>query len=337
MNIIQNPRTIECISRIKNGLKILRDLDIIYDDDFTFKQRDTCYYYEPKIVRSEYIAAFDMDWTLSYNERHLFPKDTDDIHILPNRRLALENLIKSGYNIVLFTNQYSRTKSERLNRCKRVQTFLQKLQLPVFAYIATEKDQYRKPNIGMWNIFVNNNPVQKVIFVGDALGRPQDFSDSDLIFGRSITPITEVYSPEDFFGHSEIPYFRPLKELVVFVGAAGTGKSTYYQSYLQDHVHIEQDKLGSRPKVLKELRNSFTTGRSIVIDSTNPSQEGREEYYRLAGENGYNIKVLYFIRNGTGFNKLRSKPVPTIAYHIFYKKLDPPTVENTPGGVFYIT
>lgn len=336
MNIIPNPRTVECISNIKNGLLVLRYINIVYEGDFILRQKDTCYYFEPPVARSDYVAAFDLDWTISYNEKHLFPKEVDDIQILPRRRDMLENLIKNGYNVVLFTNQYSRTKSERINKLNRIINFLYKLKLPIFLYIATEKDQYRKPDIGMWNLFIGSNPVRKIIYVGDALGRPQDFSDSDFLFGRQISPFSEIYTPEDFFGSSEIPPFMPLKELVVFVGAAGTGKSSYYQNNLLTHIHIEQDKIGSRAKVLKELTRAFNTGRSIVIDSTNPSQESRDEYYRIASEHGYSIKVLYFVRNGTGYNKLRPKPVPTIAYHIFYKKLEVPTVTNTPGELFYI-
>ena len=61
------------------------------------------------------------------------------------------------------------------------------------------------------------------------------------------------------------------------------------------------------------------TGRSIVIDGTNPSQEDREIFYKYAIDNNYKIKVLYFIKNGTGWNKLRPKPIPNITYHIFLK------------------
>jgi bifunctional polynucleotide phosphatase/kinase len=300
-----------------------------------FKQHETVFYYEPTdYKKSESIAAFDLDWTLTYNEKHLYPKEVDDIYIFPNRKQVLEKLIEDGYNIVIFTNQFAKTKKEKQKKVERITTFIEKLNLPVCVYISTEKDNYRKPNIGMWNLFKKEREIKNVIFVGDALDRPQDFSDSDKIFGEKIN--AEIKAPEDFFGNSEIPSFKDDKELIVFVGMPGSGKSTFYHTNLKEHIHIEQDKIGSRPKLLKELDKSLTTGKSIVIDSTNPIQENRLEYYEKAKKHNYNIKVIYFLVNGTGFNKLREKPVPDIVYHIYFKKLEPPTIENTPGEIIYV-
>ena len=54
----------------------------------------------------------------------------------------------------------------------------------------------------------------------------------------------------------------------------------------------------------------------------------------------YQEAVNHFLINGTGFNKLREKKVPDIVYHTYFKKLrekgGPPTIENTPGKVFYV-
>jgi DNA 3'-phosphatase len=301
----------------------------------SFQQHNSVYFIHVK-VKSNLIASFDLDWTLTYSEKHLFPKETDDIYIFPNRKAILEKLISDGYNIVIFTNQFAKSKKEKLNKVKRITTFVKKLDLPISVYISTEKDTYRKPNIDMWNLFKKHHTenIKKVLYVGDALGRPQDFSDSDKIFGESIN--ADIKSPKDFFTHPEKHYFTPLKELVVCVGMPGSGKSSYHKEHLQDHLHIEQDKFGNRAKVLKELDKSLLTGKSIYIDATNPVQEGRYEYYEKAKNHGYSIKVLYFLVNGTGFNKLRDKPVPDIVYHVYFKKLEPPTPENTPGDLVYI-
>ena len=301
-----------------------------------FKQHETVFYYEPTdYINSELVAAFDLDWTLTYNEKHLYPKEVDDIYIFPNRKKVLEKLIEDGYNIVIFTNQFAKTKKEKEKKVERLTTFIEKINLPICIYISTEKDNYRKPNIGMWNLFKKNREIKNVIFVGDALGRPQDFSDSDKLFGEKINA-DEIKSPEDFFGNSEVTSFQNEKELIVFVGMPGSGKSTYYHKNLKDHIHIEQDKIGTRKKLLKDLDNSLVTGRSIVIDSTNPTQENRVEYYEKAKQYNYKIKVVYFLVNGTGFNKLRESPVPDIVYHIYFKKLDPPNIENTPGQILYV-
>ena len=300
----------------------------------SFKQIDSVFLHEPNIKKFDCVAAFDLDWTLTFNECHLFPKEAHDIQILPNRKEILEDLITKGYTIAIFTNQFAKSKSEKIKKCERIKTFLLKLNLPVFIYISTDKDDYRKPNIGMWNIFSKNMNIKELIFVGDALGRPSDFSDSDKLFGENIK--AKIYSPEDFFGISSIPNFQIKKELVVYIGMPGCGKSTYYSKNLSEHIHIEQDKIGSRPKLIKQLDKSFLTGKSIVVDSTNPSQEKRQEYYDKAIKHGYSIKVLYFVINGTGYNKLREKPVPDIVYHIYFKNLEPPTPENTPGEIFYV-
>lgn len=334
--MIANPDFINCIYNIKDGYKALKNINIICDKEFIFKQYGSVFCFEPACEKFQYVAAFDLDWTLSYNEKHLFPKEIDDIQIFPNRRKILEEIIKLGYTIVIFTNQYAKSKAEKEKKVQRVKTFLEKLNLPVFVYISTEKDNFRKPNIGMWNIFSKDIKVQKLIFVGDALGRPHDFSDSDRVFGENLK--AEIYSPEDFFGEdrNRMPIFQKEKELVIFVGMAGSGKSTYYFKYLQDHIHLEQDRLGSHAKVIRSLDNALLTVKSIVIDATNPKQENRMEYYEKALKHGYIIKVLYFLVNGTGVNKLRENPVPIIAYHLYFKNLDPPTKENTLGEIFYI-
>ena len=302
-----------------------------------FRQHDTVFYYKPDdYIYSDLILALDLDWTLTYNEKHLYPKEVDDIFIFPNRKQVLEKFIEGGYNIVIFTNQFAKTKKEKQKKVERITTFIEKINLPVCVYISTEKDNYRKPNIDMWNLFKKDREIKNLIFVGDALGRPHDFSDSDKLFGIRINA-SEIKSPEDFFGHSKIPSFSKIKkELIVFVGMPGSGKSTFYHKNLKNHVHIEQDKIGTRKKLLKELDNSLLTDKSIVIYSTNPTQENRLEYYEKAKEYNYSIKVIYFLINGTGFNKLRDLPVPDIVYHIYFKKLEPPNTENTPGEIIYV-
>lgn len=58
--------------------------------------------------------------------------------------------------------------------------------VPIDVFLATSYDKFRKPEIGMWEFLISqyketSNAIEKEMsfFVGDAAGRPRDFSDSD--------------------------------------------------------------------------------------------------------------------------------------------------------------
>jgi DNA 3'-phosphatase len=280
-------------------------------------------------VISDYVAAFDMDHTLSYAQSKLFPSDPDDIFVLPRRREVLEGLIKKGYKLLLFTNQFSRGKKQVNNKVNRVATFLRKLDLPMTAYIATKKDHNRKPGNGMWEYFISHNmPVKKAIFCGDALGRPGDFSDSDKMFG--VNSGMKVLTPEESFPGVLVRLSQHPKRAIIFVGAPGVGKSTVYKNSFPDFVHINQDNLGTRSKVLRAIKQNI--GKNMVIDSTNASQKKRQEIYDLLPDD-YDMQVLYFVNDGRRGNALRTGKahVPDIAYHLYFKHLTPP--EKSEFGV----
>ena len=93
ISIKPNSEIKDCIDKLKNGQKILQTMPIEYSGPFRFEQIDSAFIYEPPVEHLDYVAAFDLDWTLSYGKKQLFPKDPEDIQILPNRRKALEDLI----------------------------------------------------------------------------------------------------------------------------------------------------------------------------------------------------------------------------------------------------
>jgi len=69
---------------------------------------------------------------------------------------------------------------------------------------ATKKDDFRKPNTGMWDFIVAKNTIkEKSFYCGDAAGRPRsgatgaDHSADDMIFARNVG--LSFYTPESFF------------------------------------------------------------------------------------------------------------------------------------------
>ena len=263
------------------------------------------------IRKFSYVAAFDMDHTLSYSEKHLYPCLPEDVKILPNRREKLKELLNMGYRLVLFTNQYARSESQVTKKLARVQTFL--------------TNEYRKPEIGAWNYFKNNNNVTHAFFCGDALGRHGDWNNSDAEFAKNAG--IEIQEPEKLFPPVEIQISTHKPQMVVFIGMPGCGKSTFYRNYFSKFIHVSRDVLGTKYKVMKKLKHCCENNLNVVVDNTNPSQKGREEFYNLA--KGYEISVIYFVNNGRGHNSTRDTPVKDIAYHMYFKRLEAPDAENT--------
>lgn len=295
------------------------------------------------------IAAFDLDWTLTRTFQGAWPKSPEDIEILPNRISTMKNLRTKGYTIVIFTNQKSTTDNKVNFNYQRVNNFINMIpDIPIILMMATGDDIYRKPNPGMYQILQRVVPaINTAFYCGDAAGRPQDFSDSDRMFAQNTG--MKFYTPEQIF--PSIERLKPLpqtavnevslpstKVMVLFVGMPGSGKTTYYQTHLQPlgYVHANQDILKTKSKVLKLTRDTTRQGQNICIDATNPGQNRRQEFYDIAARNGYNIVVIHFVRDGRGWNKLRPKPVPTIAYSMYYKYLVEPTPLNTPGSLYQL-
>ena len=341
-----NQKYLECVQQIPGGINILGDLNLVklHGNPNIEWNREGTLYYTSSLVPQSYLALFDIDWTITFAQKKLVPHwAPDDIELLPGRQKILEQLIKTGYTLIFVTNQLVKgttPKSEvaRMERVERITNFMRKLSLPCMVFIATGDDNYRKPHTGIWEKIREMVPkIDYSFFVGDALGRPQDFADTDKKFAENIG--IPWYSPEEIFPPTTV-ILPKGKNLVITVGAPGTGKSSYSSKYLGNYIVISSDNYKSnKKKILAVLEEELKKGANgVVVDATNPKQEDREVYYELAPKYGYNIVVLYFVRDGAGWNKLRGdNRVPTQAYHKFFSNLVPPTTENTPGQVFLIS
>jgi bifunctional polynucleotide phosphatase/kinase len=189
---------------------------------------------------------------------------------------------QSGISLRLPANAPKVIKGDRLTQFKqKAAAVFNNLNLPIRIYAATEKDQFRKPASGMWEEFLKDHSLvatdidlKNSIFVGDAGGRKGDFACSDRNFSTNIG--IEYKTPEEFFlDQLPQPYsrsFEPLdylvdrtaeadnpvfkvsksKEIALFVGTPGAGKSTFFHNYLQPlaYVRINQD-------ILKTVRLHF--------------------------------------------------------------------------------
>jgi bifunctional polynucleotide phosphatase/kinase len=174
------------------------------------------------------IAAFDLDSTIiTTKSGSKFPRSAGDWKLIsPRILIKLQQVHACGMKVVVFTNQGG-VATGRIDisflhtRCEAIATALA---IPVAFYIATAKNQFRKPSSRMWDVCIdhlggsNMVDMTQSFYVGDAAGRPpssrkqRDFSDSDRKFALNVG--VSFYTPEMYFdGSTESVESLPLSGL----------------------------------------------------------------------------------------------------------------------------
>lgn len=294
------------------------------------------------------VAAFDLDGTLIKPKSGAkFAKDHEDWKwwadgtTIPKK---LKELDEEGYSIVIVTNQAlgepPKGKSKDLDaraKLPRFKKFFDKLTLiasalpavPFRVFVATSKDQYRKPIPGTWfeleKLFRNEGieiDLSKSYYIGDAAGRDGDHNITDRLYAQNIG--IPFHTPEEFFLNRppktfksrgfhpsslpldpEAPLFTPTStplippnpvkpEIVLFVGYPAAGKTTFYKRHFAPagYVHVNQDTLKTKPKCVAAVREAITNGQSCTVDNTNRDLATRADYHRLAKELNVSIRAL---------------------------------------------
>lgn len=274
------------------------------------------------------LAIFDLDHTLIKPIHGVFPKDKNDWKLIYEID-KLKNL--KDYDIIIITNQSEfNKKAFLLDRIKDFVEYLKKEDIKVNVYISTENDIYRKPNTGIFEKIYNNQT--DIFYVGDAAGRPNDFSDSDLKFAYNICTYLKIYkinakskfyTPEEFFlnkkeklfysGFNPIEYLKNYKKsessfaqridipsfsnqtLYIMIGPPASGKSTL--TFKLKKRIVSQDECGSKIKTIKKFKQELQSNDDIILDNTNSNKEIREEYINIAREYNDNINIIYLLMN----------------------------------------
>lgn len=310
------------------SLSVKEKVEKVIRDMWDEIDKGELYVFTAKGVKSsDKIASFDMDGTLIKTKSgKVHPVDINDWQIaFPSVPQKLKEFLEKDYKIVLFSNQApignGRVKIEDFK--KKIESIVQKLNVPVQAYIATGKGIYRKPRIGMWmTLTEKKNDGVKVdmnqsFYCGDAAGRvanwapgkKKDHSLADKLFAENLE--LKFYTPEQFFlGHSianvlmSKPEFHPKevtvepfnnkliskdKEILILVGFPGSGKSYLAKQIETKSNHkyatVCRDILGSWQKCAAEATKLLQQGKSVIVDSTNPDVESRSRWTSLAKQN----------------------------------------------------
>ncbi|KAK7920914.1 hypothetical protein PG985_008936 [Apiospora marii] len=219
---------------------------------------------------------------------------------------------------------------------QKCNAILAQLDIPTSVYAATAHDIYRKPRIGMWKELCNDYDIEEgeidtenSMFVGDAGGRTaqlkqngskaaavaKDFSCSDRNFAHNVG--VTYKTPEEFFlGEEPREFLRDFdvaqhpfaddhdvifekkndKDVVLFCGPPGAGKSTFFWKYLKPlgYERVNQDTLKSRAKCFKAAAERLGNGDSVAIDNTNPDVDGRAEWIEFAKKHKVPVRCVWF-------------------------------------------
>lgn len=302
-------------------------------------------YATAKPKASHKFAVFDLDGTIIKTASgKTFAREPTDWRfwdtMVPGQ---LQKLHDEGFQIAFLSNQgglnldTGKVKTTMKIDKKKVSDFkekvnvvLNRLDLPITLYAATQQDHYRKPRIGMWRVLLENYDInqdrvnmKESFFVGDAAGRlssdehKADFGSSDRDLAANVG--IKFETPEQYFLHQRP---RPFKrkfdpsayllsknsspseqarfvkqndlEIVLFVGLPGAGKSTFYFNHLKPlgYERVNQDTLKTRDKCLKKCKQFITAGQSVVVDNTNMDKSTRAHWTDLAKTLGVPIQCI---------------------------------------------
>lgn len=282
----------------------------------------------PNFTYRQHIAAFDYDHTIvKPKSNSTFSKNVEDwMWLRPNVVTILRSLYEDGYSIVVFTNQYQPFKQVQ------IKIALDTLEVPYKVYIMMDK-AIKKPNPECFQKHIIGQTMSpQSFYVGDALGRVQDWSDVDKVF--AINNNIKYISPEEMFPFTEKQTIivKPVanKEVIIMVGYQGSGKSTFVKTHFSDKYSILRgDVLKTEAKMSKHLRAELTEGNSVVIDATNSGIIKRAVFIKIAKDKGATVRIVHIattIEESMVNNAKRDKPIPNIALYMFRAHYNPPTL-----------
>jgi len=272
--------------------------------------------------------AMDMDGTMiKPKSGRVHPKSADDwIWCYGDMQRETLASVPEDTLLVIISNQRGagRKESKQHDLMHKIDNMISELGgRDIVVMLALNDDEYRKPAIGMWTYFQSCYAVRECLgYIGDAAGRPNDFSCSDRKFADNLG--IPFYTPEEYFlgdsrdttlwtwGWSPYDYMRNIRtdydhqnddtvkemceqsyqEMVVLVGPPASGKSHIAQSSFPSYVRVNRDTLGTASKCLKATREALQNGKSVVIDNTNPSQKARAGYVDIAQKSDVPIRCI---------------------------------------------
>src|SRR5437762_11444544 len=207
--------------------------------------------------------------------------------------MFLEQKHRDGYTIVIFSNYFQLQAAGRDMVKKRFEAMLKQLSFEPHFYASMRKDNYSKPQTGMWDLFRQHHSgdIKELVYTGDRYSlrfpdrKSKDHSTADINFALAIgaefrTPFS-VYPQQP----SYVPNPKTVK-LIIMVGVQGAGKSTAARRLLS-YPGMKDVKIVERnnKKHIAPLTSELRERRSVIFDATNPTIAARADIIKIGQEN----------------------------------------------------
>eukprot|EP00045_Choanoeca_perplexa_P001904 m.22269 g.22269 ORF g.22269 m.22269 type:complete len:359 (+) comp11226_c0_seq2:649-1725(+) len=167
------------------------------------------------VQHSSKVAAFDFDGCLASTSQGGYDPKAWSLRFkqVPDVLRAYHD---NGYKIVIVTNEslarlknFEPIRKHVAKKCGRLDGFVASVDVPITVFCSLLKDRFRKPESGVWDLLnthfngKQSAAVPSSLYVGDAAGRPGDFSDSDRMFAAAVG--VRFYDETSFFKASTHP------------------------------------------------------------------------------------------------------------------------------------
>ena len=122
-------------------------------------------------------------------------------------------------------------------------------------------------------------------------------------------------------------------EMIILVGIAGSGKTTWSTKYLPHHTRISLDDIKNHNRILEDkmIISELEKENNIVIDDTNLTQDIRKRHIAIAKKYCTLVNTIYFcinIQKAYGQNCKREKKIPYYVLDQQKKQLEIPHKEE---------
>ena len=129
------------------------------------------------------------------------------------------------------------------------------------------------------------------------------------------------------------------KTIFILIGIQASGKTTFCQEYFSGIDTVSLDVINTRKNEDKIIAELINTGKSFVIDNTNPTKAERKKYIDIAKQNGYKTVGIYFrssVDECLKRNSERRNNVPLKGILATAKKLEQPSYPENFDELYYV-